>query len=103
MTRAAYLGLGALVVLLFLASLLVGRAPLPLGHLLFEPANDGTEMARVILLELRLPRAILAVLVGAALGLSGAALQGFLRNPLADAGVIGVSAAASLGAVIALY
>lgn len=56
-----------------------------------------------IVFELRLPRAILAVLVGAALGLSGAALQGYTRNPLADPGVLGVSSTAALGAVIALY
>lgn len=99
----SYLGLTALVIALFCISLLVGRAALPLGHLILQPANAGTEMASMILFDIRLPRALLAVLVGAALGLSGAALQGFLRNPLADAGVIGVSATASLGAVLALY
>jgi iron complex transport system permease protein len=52
--------------------------------------------------EIRLPRAILAVMVGASLGLSGAALQGYLRNPLAEPGLIGVSGSAALGAVIAL-
>lgn len=98
-----YFWLMALVVVLFVLSLFVGRVALPLGHLILEPANAGTEMVRLILVEIRLPRAILAVLVGAALGLSGAALQGFLRNPLADAGVIGVSAAASFGAVLVLY
>lgn len=56
-----------------------------------------------IVFELRLPRAILAVMVGVALGLSGAALQGYTRNPLADPGVLGVSSMAALGAVIALY
>jgi iron complex transport system permease protein len=53
--------------------------------------------------EIRLPRAILGALVGAALGLSGAAMQGYLRNPLAEPGLIGVSAAAGLGAVIAIH
>ena len=53
--------------------------------------------------EIRLPRALLGLLIGAALGMSGAALQGFLRNPLAEPGVIGVSGAAALGAVLALY
>jgi iron complex transport system permease protein len=52
--------------------------------------------------EIRLPRAILAVMVGASLGLSGAAMQGYLRNPLAEPGLIGVSGSAALGAVIAL-
>jgi len=53
--------------------------------------------------EIRLPRALLGAMVGASLGLSGAALQGYLRNPLAEPGLIGVSSAASLGAVIAIY
>ena len=52
--------------------------------------------------EIRLPRAILAVLVGGSLGLSGAAMQGYLRNPLAEPGLIGISGSASLGAVLSL-
>jgi iron complex transport system permease protein len=99
----AYYWLTLLVTALFLVSLLAGRVALPLGHLILQPPNAGTEMVQAILWEIRLPRALLAVLVGAALGLSGAALQGFLRNPLADAGIIGVSASASFGAVLALY
>jgi iron complex transport system permease protein len=53
--------------------------------------------------EIRLPRAILAVLIGATLGLSGAVLQGYLRNPLADPTILGISSAAAFGAVIAIY
>ncbi|MFC3308913.1 FecCD family ABC transporter permease [Blastomonas aquatica] len=56
-----------------------------------------------IIAELRLPRTLLAAMVGAALGLSGAAMQGYLRNPLADPGLFGVSSGAALGAVISLY
>lgn len=56
---------------------------------------------RTIVWEIRLPRALTAWIVGAALGLSGAALQGLLRNPLADAGVLGLSGFAALGAVLA--
>ena len=56
-----------------------------------------------IMAELRLPRAILGGAIGATLGLSGAVLQGYLRNPLADPAVIGVSASAALGAVIAIF
>jgi iron complex transport system permease protein len=52
--------------------------------------------------EIRLPRALLAVMIGASLGLAGAAMQGYLRNPLAEPGLIGVSASAALGAVLAL-
>ncbi len=57
----------------------------------------------IIMVELRLPRTLLALLVGAALGLSGAVMQGYLRNPLADPGLFGVSSGAALGAVLALY
>ena len=57
----------------------------------------------VIIRELRLPRAILALAIGAGLGVAGAALQGLLRNPLAEPGLIGVSGTAALGAVIAFY
>lgn len=61
------------------------------------------DLARILVLEIRLPRILAAFCVGAALGLSGAALQGLLRNPLADPGVLGVSGASALGAVIAVY
>lgn len=61
------------------------------------------ELARILVLEIRLPRILAAFGVGAALGLAGAALQGLLRNPLADPGVLGVSGASALGAVIAVY
>lgn len=67
--------------------------------------GDGT-LARpdwLILTEIRLPRTLLAVLVGGSLGLSGAVLQGALRNPLADPGLLGVTGSAGLGAVIAFY
>lgn len=53
--------------------------------------------------EIRLPRALLGLLIGAGLGASGAALQGYLRNPLAEPGLLGISGTAGLGAVIALY
>jgi iron complex transport system permease protein len=53
--------------------------------------------------EIRLPRAILGFMIGATLGLSGAVMQGYLRNPLADPAILGVSGAASLGAVLAIY
>lgn len=84
-------------------SLLIGRSGLLLP---IDLANDdprAAELARLIFIELRLPRLVLACLVGAALGLSGAVLQGLTRNPLADPGLLGVSAGAALGAVIAIY
>jgi iron complex transport system permease protein len=65
-------------------------------------AGGGSEVDRIIVYELRLPRVALGILLGAVLGFCGAALQGLLRNPLADPGVIGVTAAAGLGAVVAI-
>ncbi|QIQ85792.1 iron ABC transporter permease [Erythrobacter sp.] len=93
MTRAS-LAFGALLALLLPASLLAGRvwiAP-------FAPAA-GPENAALILMELRLPRALLAVVIGAGLGAAGAAMQGYLRNPLADPGLFGIAPMAALGAV----
>lgn len=74
-----------------------GEQPLPLG----EAFTDGTTEA-VIFWSLRLPRVVLAALVGAALAGSGSMLQGLLRNPLADPFVLGVSGGAALGATVAL-
>lgn len=65
------------------------------------PANP--EAARMVFLEIRVPRAVLGLLVGAALGISGAALQGYLRNPLAEPGLLGISGGAALGAVSAIH
>lgn len=92
-----------LVAVMFVASLLVGPAGLaPMTALasLFGGDNDA---ARLVMQEIRLPRAILGLMIGATLGLSGAVLQGYLRNPLADPGILGISASASLGAVLAIY
>ena len=91
-TAAVMAGLSALA---FLASMWIG----PDGFGLPE-AKDA---ARLVLVEIRLPRAILGFLVGAALGLSGAALQGYLRNPLAEPGLLGISGGAALGAVTAIH
>ncbi len=79
----------------FVASLLVGPTGIGLPV--------GSDAARLVLWEIRLPRAVLGFLVGAALGLSGAVLQGYLRNPLAEPGLMGVTGGASLGAVIAIH
>lgn len=85
------------------AALLVGPARIPLATLIEALAGRGDPVVRAILLQLRLPRAVLALAIGAMLGAGGAALQGYLRNPLAEPGVLGVSGMASLGAVVAIY
>ncbi|MFM1886091.1 MAG: hypothetical protein RL026_1248 [Pseudomonadota bacterium] len=95
------LGLG--LVLLCMASLLGGRVALSPALLWQAPGSAEAELLRLVLLELRLPRTLLALLVGAALGLAGAVLQGYTRNALAEPGLLGVSAGAALGAVAALY
>jgi iron complex transport system permease protein len=95
-------GLGALIAVLFAASLLIGPAGLGLGETLRALMLGQGDAAVLVMREIRLPRALLAAMVGAVLGLSGAAMQGYLRNPLAEPGLIGVSGAAALGAVIAL-
>jgi iron complex transport system permease protein len=94
--RRLLLVLAALVVGLFVASLMVGKAIVPLS------AWWSGDARWAIIAELRLPRAALAALLGASLGLSGAVMQGWLRNPLADPGVLGTSSAAALGAVAAI-
>ncbi|MFN4225788.1 MAG: FecCD family ABC transporter permease [Hyphomonas sp.] len=95
--------LASLATLLFAAAALTGTAPLPVDETLAALFGQGDERIRTIVWELRLPRAAAAFAVGAALGLSGAALQGLLQNPLAEPGVLGVSAFAALGAVIAIF
>ena len=86
-----------------LLALLAIAVPLSLlaGRVWIDPAT--TPNAAIILAELRLPRAVLALVIGAGLGGSGAAMQGYLRNPLADPGLFGIAPGAALGAVVALW
>lgn len=102
MSRAPLLlSLAALVAALALVSLLVGPAGAgPVASLSALWGGEGP--LGIVLREIRAPRAVLGVMLGVSLGLSGAALQGYLRNPLAEPGLIGISAAAALGAVIAI-
>ena len=103
MSRRLLFWLLAIFALAFAASLAIGSAPLGPQALWNGLIGAGDPLHRIIVVEIRLPRALLAALVGAALGLSGAALQGFLRNPLAEPGLIGAGPAAALGAVLAFY
>lgn len=95
--------LGVMLLAAIGASLLAGTVWLRPSDVLAAATGRGGELAGLIVTQIRLPRVILAVLTGGILGLSGAVLQGLLRNPLAEPGLLGVSAGASLGAVIAIY
>lgn len=97
----AVLGLACLV--LTAASLLVGPADLDLASSVAGLFAGGDAAAMIIMQEIRLPRALLALTIGVSLGLAGAVLQGLLRNPLAEPGLIGVTSSASFGAVTIFY
>jgi iron complex transport system permease protein len=92
-----------LVIAFFVASLAVGYAPLALPQAFRDAVSGQGTLAALVLTELRVPRALLGALVGFSLGIAGAAMQGLLRNPLAEPGITGVSGAAALGAVIVFY
>jgi iron complex transport system permease protein len=95
------LGLAAAILLALVAAVLFGETVLSAtqyGQAVADPASGPGE----VLWQVRAPRAVCALMVGAALGLAGAVLQGLLRNPLADPGVLGVSATAALGAAGAI-
>ncbi len=112
--RLAFWGvaLGALVFAAMVVGVAVGSTPIPLGMsaralLGSLPGLHGVslgvpEETRIILREIRLPRVLLAALVGGGLSVSGAALQGLLGNPLADPYIIGVSSGAAVGAALAM-
>ena len=96
----------ALILVTLLAAVLgvaIGSTSIPPARVVAALAGWGDPIERAILIELRLPRVILGLAVGAMLGLGGAALQGYLRNPLAEPSVLGASNGAALGAVVALY
>ncbi|WP_119418712.1 FecCD family ABC transporter permease [Desertibaculum subflavum] len=89
--------LGLIAATLFAAAMLM-----PPAGATFTPPADA-DLYRVILVEVRLPRALLAAMLGASLAVAGAALQGFLGNPLAEPGIIGIGNGAAFGAVLVLY
>jgi len=94
--------LAAVALALVIISLFIGPAAIAPGDALAALFADHGAVSAIVR-DIRLPRALAAFLAGACLGAAGAGLQGLLRNPLADPGVLGVSAAAALGAVIAIY
>jgi len=93
-----------LLALVVLVSLTMGAVHLPLRSV-WEAlaARGGHSEAAVIVLQIRLPRILLAILVGAALSVAGTGLQALLRNPLADPYVLGISSGAAVGAIFALW
>ncbi|MEO0464413.1 MAG: iron ABC transporter permease [Pseudomonadota bacterium] len=102
MTRLSSLLAISLVTALIL-SLLLGSVPLPIERVLGAVAFQASAGDQLVVWQIRLPRSLTAAIVGAALGMSGAALQGLLRNPLAEPGILGVSATAALFATFVLY
>lgn len=112
-TKTVLIGLiGALLLLsIVILATAVGAVSIPysttalvlLDQLPFVHIADLPEHFQTIIIEVRLPRIIVAILVGAALGVSGAVMQGLFRNPMADPGIIGVSSGAALGAVFSIY
>ena len=97
---AALLGLA--VVLVFLLSIRLGSVDLSTGEVLAALRGEGDLNVRRIVVELRAPRAVMAILVGGGLSLSGAVFQALLRNPLAEPYILGISGGAATGAVLAL-
>lgn len=100
---AVFAFLAATLLLIFGVSVAIGPEPIPFARLVAAIFGHGRAIDSLILEQIRLPRAILGATVGASLGLAGAALQGLMRNPLVEPGLVGVSGGASLGAVIAFY
>lgn len=92
-----------LVVAAAFASLMIGPAGLAPSVILRALTGQGDAIAQIIVWELRVPRVILALMIGATLGMAGAALQGFVRNPLASPEILGVPGFAAFGAVLAIY
>jgi iron complex transport system permease protein len=101
----AVLIVGLLVVLCgaLFVSTAIGYVPFNIGEAFHDAINGNDTLSALVLLQLRIPRAVLGGLVGFSLGISGAAMQGMLRNPLADPGITGVTSAAAFGAVVVFY
>ncbi|MCG8426154.1 MAG: iron ABC transporter permease [Chromatiales bacterium] len=88
---------------LIVTSLFIGSNPIPVLKAISDSLQNNQSVIAIILTEVRLPRALIAALAGATLGMCGAIMQGLLRNPLASPGLVGSSSGAALGAVFVLY
>lgn len=108
--RPLLLAMGVLLLFSFWLSLALGPVSLPLGDTLLAALRllglpidgEGLQQAELILGQIRLPRSLLGLCVGIVLALSGVAMQGLFRNPLADPGLVGVAGGAALGAAVAI-
>ena len=110
--RAALLGLVILLLCVTALSLTFGQIPVPVKNTLAVVCHqiglpcftesDFTQEQMAVIWFIRMPRMVVGVLVGGALGMSGAVMQGIFSNPLADPGIIGISAGAATGAVLAI-
>jgi iron complex transport system permease protein len=101
-TAAAFAGLAVVLVGVALAALAVGSVRLAAEDIAAALLGGGEPLTRTIVLDLRLPRVLLAVLIGVTLGTSGAAYQALFRNPLADPFVVGASSGAAAGAAVVI-
>jgi len=105
-TLAIYVAMSSCLMMVAIASVLLGSVDVPFSSLeaIVQAAlglSDGSNVVpghRYIVVDLRLPRALFAIIVGSALSIAGAMMQGLFRNPLADPGLLGVSSGAALGA-----
>lgn len=108
LARLLIVALVFIAVAMFAASIMTGAANASLGNVLqWLLGMEGAEQAlsardRIIILDIRLPRAVMGLLVGASLAVSGTIMQGLFRNPLADPALVGISSGASLGAVLTI-
>lgn len=103
---AGLAALAALLAVVLLASVAVGARPMTLAeiaHAVLPPYTESGADTDIIVRSLRVPRALVGLCVGAALGVAGALIQGHTRNPLADPGILGVSAGASFAVVMAIF
>jgi len=97
------IALSVILLLSFIYSLMVGSVVISPQRLFGGVFLGQDEIIRLVFWQIRLPRAILGLAVGFSLGLTGAVMQGFMRNPLAEPGVLGVSTGAAMGAVLCFY
>ena len=100
--RLFILVLFVLTVVTFLLAIALGSSTVPLDRVLATLFGKGADKENIIILNLRLPRAVTAILAGFGLGIVGCVMQGILRNPLASASTIGVSQGAAFGAAFAI-